>query len=389
VRVAVVSPYSLSVPGGVQGQVLGLAWALARRGHRCLVVGPADGSIGGGAEAVGGGERAPEVVAVGRSMPVPANGSVARLSISPLAAARTVHALSRFVPDVVHLHEPLAPGPTWAALLRPGGAKVGTFHRAGTVTGASVLAPAARALASRLTERTAVSDAAAGTARALVGGRYRVIGNGVELERFAPAPGEPGDTGATTHPGIPTVLFVGRHEQRKGLAVLLEAFGTLDPARRVRLWVAGDGPQTAQLRARFDADDRVEWLGRLDDDELAERLRAADVLCAPALHGESFGIVLVEAMAARAVVVASDIPGYSAVVGRHGVLVPPGDARALAGALSSVLGDAAGASGCASPAALDAASAHARQWSMAAVADRYLEVYEEALRQRREEPAGS
>ena len=176
------------------------------------------------------------------------------------------------------------------------------------------------------------------------------------------------------------MLFVGRHEPRKGLEVLVEAFAHLDLTVPVRLWVAGEGPQTAELRSRSAGDHRVVWLGRLDDDELVARLRAADVLCAPALAGESFGIVLVEAMAARAVVVASDIPGYSAVVSSHGVLVPPGDERALAGALSSVLAEVAGRRGCASAQSLEEAAAHARQWSMDAVARRYLEVYEQAVR---------
>lgn len=364
-RVALVCPYSLSVPGGVQSQVLGLARALGRLGHDSVVIAPVDGSLSE--------EPGSEVVGVGRSLPVPANGSVARLSITPLAAARTVRALRRFAPDVVHIHEPLAPGPTWAALSRLG-VKVGTFHRAGGVSGASLLAPAARALASRLTVRTAVSEEARSTAEALVGGEYRIVGNGVEIERFTD--GTPvAQTGAEAG-----VLFVGRHERRKGLDVLLEAFARLDPAVPARLWVVGEGPQTAELRARSGRDDRVVWLGRLDDGDLATWMRRADVLCAPARGGESFGIVLVEAMAAHTLVVASDIPGYSAVISSHGVLVPPGDVQALTGALSSVLDDVATRRGSASPRFLDEAAAHARQWSMEAVAARYLEVYEEALR---------
>jgi phosphatidylinositol alpha-mannosyltransferase len=251
------------------------------------------------------------------------------------------------------------------------------------------MAPAARALASRLTERTAVSDAAAATARSLVGGDYRIIGNGVELERFEPHASETANPAEAGPAPTPVVLFVGRHERRKGLDVLLEAFSGLDPALRARLWVAGEGRQTAERRARFSADNRVEWLGRLDEHDLAVRFGAAHVVCAPALHGESFGIVLVEAMAARAVVIASDLPGYSAVVGSHGVLVPPGDPRALAGALSSVLADVVAARGCASTRSLDAAAAHARKWSMDAVAARYLEVYEEALVHSRKARNGS
>ena len=122
-----------------------------------------------------------------------------------------------------------------------------------------------------------------------LGGDYDLLFNGIEVERFAKA------TPATTDG--PTIVFVGRHEDRKGLAVLLEAMATL-PAD-VRLWVAGEGPQTDELRAAYGDDPRIEWLGRVDDDEKAALLRGADVFCAPSLHGESFGVVLLEAMAAR------------------------------------------------------------------------------------------
>ena len=371
-RVALVSPYSLSVPGGVQGQVLGLARALRRAGHEAVVVGPAE------APPEGTGLPGEAVVVVGRSLPFPANGSVARLAVGPVGAARTVRALRRLAPDVVHLHEPLAPGVTWAALARPG-PKVGTFHRAGAVAGAGLLAPVARRLAGRLSARTAVSEAAAATARALVGGDYEIVGNGVELDGFAAArdPGQPVGAPVTG----PVVLFVGRHERRKGLAVLLEAFAALGEGHGATLWVAGEGPQTAELRDRFPEGGAVEWLGRLTDEELAGRLGRAQVLCAPSLGGESFGVVLLEAMAAGAVVVASDIPGYAAVVDGHGVLVAPGDPAALAGALGSVLDQVRVGAGRASAAALEAARGHASQWSMDAVAARHVALYRRVLGQ--------
>jgi len=364
VRVALVCPYSLSVPGGVQGQVLGLARALRRAGQEAVVLAPVDASL------PDTGLPAEAVVALGRTVPVPANGSVARLAVNPLAAGRVVLALRRLRPAVVHLHEPLAPGPNWAALSRPE-PKVGTFHRAGDVKGARLLAPGARLLMSRLTARTAVSEEARDTAQRLLGGAYVLIGNGVELDRFAIAEPWPVDG--------PTVFFVGRHEPRKGLDVLLDAFGRLDPAVGARLWVAGEGPETAGLKRRYRAGRAVEWLGRIDDEELARRMVAATVVCAPSRFGESFGVVLLEAMAARALVVASDIPGYAAVVGSHGVLVPPGDATALSGALGTVLAAGTARGGVGSPAFLDDAAAHARHWSMDTVAGRYLEVYRAAL----------
>jgi phosphatidyl-myo-inositol alpha-mannosyltransferase len=361
VRVALVCPYSLSVPGGVQGQVLSLARALRRAGHEATVMGPLEGPVPDGTLPPG------SVVGVGRSVPVPANGSIARLAPGPLSLGRTLAALGRLHPDVIHLHEPLAPGPTWAALARPE-PKVGTFHRAGVVTGRALLAPAAHALSARLAVRTAVSAEAADTARLLAGGTYEVIGNGVELDRFSAAVPSPSQG--------PTVFFVGRHEPRKGLSVLLDAFARLDPMLGAGLWVAGEGPQTTELRRRFSDIAGVQWLGRVDDEELARRMAGASVLCVPSMQGESFGVVLLEAMAARTVVVASDIPGYAAVLGSHGVLVPPGDAVALARALGAALVDVATGGGCGSPAALDAAFARAARWSMPSLAARYVEIYE-------------
>jgi len=364
VRVALVCPYSLSAPGGVQGQVLGLARALRRAGHETVVLAPVDRSL------PNAGLPAEAVVALGRTVPVPANGSVARLAVNPLAAGRVVRSLRRLRPAVVHIHEPLAPGVSWAALSRPE-PKVGTFHRAGDVKGAHLLAPGARLLVSRLAARTAVSEQARDTAQRLLGGDYVLIGNGVELDRFATAEPWPVDG--------PTVFFVGRHEPRKGLDVLLDAFGRLDPVARARLWVAGEGPETAALKQRYGTLSTVEWLGRIDDEELARRMVAATVVCAPSRFGESFGVVLLEAMAARALVVASDIPGYAAVVGSHGVLVPPGDATALSGALGTVLAASAAREGVGSPAFVEDAAAHARQWSMDTIAEHYLEVYRVAL----------
>ena len=165
--------------------------------------------------------------------------------------------------------------------------------------------------------------------------------------------------------------------------MLLDAFGQADgPKVGATLWVVGDGPETDGLRARVPADARVEWLGRVDDDELASRLRGAHVLCAPSLGGESFGMVLLEAMAARTAVVASDIPGYAFVAGGHARLVAPGDAVALGRALARAVADAAGASGTSAPEALESAFAHVSTWSMARLAERYVGIYDAALSSR-------
>jgi phosphatidylinositol alpha-mannosyltransferase len=216
--------------------------------------------------------------------------------------------------------------------------------------------------------------------------------NGVDVERLAHV--EP------ISDGRPVVCFVGRHEQRKGLATLLEAFSLLEqyPEMREvdggvkgngaysrglvrdhgpRLWVIGQGPQTIALRRRWATAANVEWLGALNREDLASRLAGADVLCAPSLHGESFGVILLEAMATRTVVVASDITGYREVVKDLGVLVPPGDAEALAATLSAVLADVSMHKGAASEERLDAATVYAGEHSFMALAQRYVKIYSE------------
>lgn len=355
VRIGQICPYSLTLPGGVQGQVLGLARVMRDLGHEARVLGPSDGP-----------PPVPWATPLGMSVPTAANGSVAPIAPDPSAALRTIRALHDESFDVVHLHEPLVPGPTLTALIVSEAPRVGTFHRAGASLAYSRLRPAVRWAARRLDLRCAVSEDAAATAQAALGGTYEVLFNGIEVERFSKA--EPWPTDG------PTICFVGRHEPRKGLAVLLEAMAWL-PAD-VRLWVAGDGPQTAALRASVAGDERIVWLGRINDEEKAARLRGADVFCAPSLGGESFGIVLLEAMAADAPVVASDLPGYRAVArpGCDALLVPPGDPKALGRALGRVLADRDLAG------ELVASGEHrAASFSMARLAERYLELYAELI----------
>lgn len=354
-RVAMVCPYALDVPGGVQSQVLGLAAAVAAAGHDVSVLAP-------GAAGRSAGQAA--VVDLGRSVRVPANGSVAPLGLWPTAWRRAAAALAARRPDVVHLHEPLAPGPNWLCLARPAAPLVGTFHRAGPSPLYRVLGPLARRAAARLAVRVAVSDEAAATAGHALGGDYQVVGNGVELDRFRDAHPWP------THG--PTVFFVGRHEERKGLGVLLDAWEQLRAAGSAgTLWVAGQGPLTNELRRRHPPAADLEWLGAVGEEEKAARLAGCDVLCAPSRGGESFGVVLLEGLAAGAAVVASDLPGYAAVLDGHGTLVEPGDPGALAAALAEALAAVPGRP----EAARASAAAQAGRWSMTAVADRYLSLY--------------
>ena len=354
-RIAQVSPYSLTLPGGVQAQVLGLGRALRKLGHHVLVLGPCDGP-----------PPEPGVVPLGSSIPLAANGSVAPIAPDVSAVLRTVRVLRDEGFDIVHIHEPLVPGPAATALLLADAPIVTTFHRAGRSSAYSAFMPVTRWGVRKAAIRCAVSEDARRTAEEALGGEYVMVFNGVEVDRFAKA-------APTPTSGHPTIFFLGRHEPRKGLDVLLRSMVSLGPG--VRLWVAGDGPQTPALRQQVSGDPRIEWLGRVNDAEVASRLAGADVFCAPSLGGESFGVVLLEAMAARTPIVASDLPGYRRVV-RHegeGLLVPPGDVASLSAALRTVLTDTAVRTRLA-----DACAERAETFSMDTLAERYLELYERA-----------
>ncbi len=351
-RIAQVCPYSLTPPGGVQAQVLGLARSLRSLGHEVRVLAPCDGPPPDAG-----------VTPLGKSVPLAANGSVAPIAPDPACALRTMRALRDEDFDVVHLHEPLVPGPTVTSLMVSDRPMIGTFHRSGASAAYAAFRPIAKSLARRLAVRCAVSDDARTTAQDAVGGEYEAVFNGIEVDRFAKA-----DPIAVDGPSI---LFVGRHEPRKGLSVLLEAMAHLPGD--IRLLVASDGPQTAELRGRYGNDARIEWLGRISDEEKAGYLRGVDVFCAPSISGESFGVVLLEAMAASTPIVASDLPGYRnvALPDVQAVLVPPGDSPALAVALGEVLAD-----GSRRQRLVDAGDLRADEFSMDRLAERYVGLYE-------------
>jgi phosphatidyl-myo-inositol alpha-mannosyltransferase len=355
VRIGLVCPYSLTIPGGVQGQVLGLARSLRAKGHEVRVLGPCDGPPPDAG-----------VTPLGNSIPVAANGSVAPIAPDPACALRTIRALRDERFDVVHLHEPLVPGPCMTAMLTANSPLVGTFHAAGGSASYRWLGPPLRWLLGHLDRRCAVSEDARRLAADHLGGSYDLVFNGIEVERYAKATPVPTEG--------PTVLFLGRHEPRKGLAVLVEALAHLP--EHVRLWIASDGPETARLQALTAGDPRVSWLGRLSDAEKAARMRSADVYCAPSLHGESFGVVLLEAMAAGTPVVASDIPGYANVArnGADALLVPPGDAAALAEGITRVLTD-----GALSLQLVESGDGRAAEFSMDHLADTYVDVYRQLV----------
>ena len=331
-RVGIVCPYSLDVPGGVQAHVLDLARAERALGHDVDVLAPACGPV-------------PDFVTpAGRAVAVPYNGSVARVRFGPVSLSRVRRWLAqggrtgqRF--DVLHLHEPTTISLSVLALLVAQGPIVVTFHTATERSRAlTALRGVVRPLMEKVTARIAVSPTARRVQVQHLGGDAVEIPNGVDVGLFAHGPVRP-TTGET-------VGFVGRFDEpRKGMAVLLDAVAQLAPQRPdLRLVVVGRGDADA-LRRRAQGNrlgpvaDRLDLLGALDDADKAAALRSMDVLCAPHLGGESFGMVLTEAMAAGAPVLAADLDSFRSVLGPAGVLFPVGDATALARGLAGLLDD--------------------------------------------------
>ncbi|WP_217914754.1 phosphatase PAP2 family protein [Miltoncostaea marina] len=323
-RIALICPYDWARPGGVRTHVAGLAEALRARGHSVDVL---------AAGASTGAQRG--VTLLGAAVPVRANGSIARIALGPVTARRTRRALESGGYDVVHVHEPLVPAVSSSVLRWRGAPLVATFHMySDTALHYRLLAPFFRWRLRRLTTRIAVSRPASVCA-SHVSRIDAVIPNGVwpgaEEPPIRIAPG-----GAERR-----ILFVGRPEPRKGLHVLLAAFGRLPEGVRLDL-IGVDRHELLRACPAADGAGRITAHGRLPDGERRLLLRRADVLCAPALRGESFGIVVAEAMAEGIPVVASAIPGYQDVLTPGcGRLVPPGDPDALADALADLLSDAA------------------------------------------------
>jgi len=332
-RIAMVSPYSWAHPGGVNTHIRGLAGEMNRRGHRVTIIAPDRGGVPAGAE----------FISAGRSLPVPANGSVAHLALFPGAGGSVRRAAGEGGFDVVHVHEPLVPVVSTAAVMASRCRVVGTFHAAGE--GRSLTYRLARALYRRALERLdyriAVSESARSLASAHFPGSYDIIPNGVDIERFSPGGERPEGFPPA---GRPVVLFVGRNERRKGLRVLLDAFPKVaDRVPGCRLVVIGEGfTAGAVLPGIGEAlRDRVTVPGYVGNEELPGYYGAADILCSPALGGESFGVVLIEAMASGTPVVASDIPGYRGVVEKTagGRLFKTGEPDSLASTLVELLLD--------------------------------------------------
>jgi phosphatidyl-myo-inositol alpha-mannosyltransferase len=378
VRIALVSPYSWSYPGGVTRHIEALAEELQASGHETRILAPFDPDDAL-ARAMHRGARPqpmalPErVVPLGRSAGFPANGAVSNLALTPDALVRLARELHGGEYDLVHVHEVIAPLVGWyAAGCAPDVPLVGTFHvfSENALTNGIGVALGARRRMNRLHARIAVSEAAAWTAQRFFGGRYRIVPNGVHIMADEPsssalesggcAPAAGGecsdlcedvrrvagdgerDRDAPAGGLAPLrVLFVGQAVERKGLPVLLQAFEALREHVPATLTLVGAAP--AEVAPLLLDDRGVSALGKVSEERKVEELRRADVLCAPSLGGESFGMVLTEAFAAGTPVVASDIAGYRDVVrdGRDGVLTPRGDARALAQELRALALDPA------------------------------------------------
>ncbi|MEJ6628946.1 MAG: glycosyltransferase family 4 protein [Ilumatobacteraceae bacterium] len=354
-RVAMVSPYSVSVPGGVQAQVMGLARELRRIGHEVRVLAPCDGP-----------PPEPFVTPLGQSLPTSANGSVAPLAPDPSAALRTIRALNDEAFDIIHLHEPIVPGPTVTSLLLRLAPTVGTFHAAGDSSSYRVLNKTARWAANHLSARVAVSDAAKELASRYLDGDYQVLFNGIETSRYL-------KTGAQRE-AQPTIFFCGRFEPRKGLEVLLGAMKYLP--HNFSLWIAADGPGINEMHRLHESDKRISWLGRITETDKLDRLSRCTVFCAPSLRGESFGIVLLEAMAAAAPLVTTDIDGYRNVATHelNALLVAPGDEEQLANSITRIVSDSN-----LTQRLVTGGLKRAEDFSMQRLAEEYVLIYERLL----------
>ncbi|HEX3511755.1 MAG TPA: lysylphosphatidylglycerol synthase domain-containing protein [Solirubrobacteraceae bacterium] len=342
-RIALLSPYSWTYPGGVTRHIEALSEELGRAGHETRILAPFDPDDAAAARMHRGARpqrrTVPEgFVSLGRSVGLPANGAVSNMALTPHAVATMRRELRSGGYDVVHLHEPVVPTVCWDALMSLGEVPlVGTFHTYSEnqlTNGIAAVGLGGRRRMNRLHVRIAVSEAAAWTARRFYGGRYTVIPNGVDLQPPRPEPGVRDEDEPLR------ILFIGQAVERKGLPVLLRAFEALREQVPATLTLVGAGDSEV-AHMLLDAHG-VRALGKVSEERKLAELARAQVVCAPSLHGESFGMVLTEAFASGAPVVASDIPGYRDVVrdGRDGMLVAPGDALGLAQALRTLALDA-------------------------------------------------
>jgi len=360
-RIGMVCPYSFDVPGGVQSHILQLAEVMRERGHYVSVLAPSSPHV-----------TLPDyVVSGGKAVPIPYNGSVARLRFGPATHRMVKRWLAAGDFDVLHLHEPNAPSLSLLALMIADGPIVATFHTSTTKSlGLSMFQGILRPWNEKIMGRIAVSDLARRWQIEALGSDAVQIPNGVDVASYTCAPLLP----EYPRPGK-TVLFLGRFDEpRKGMAVLLAALPSLvERFADIEILIVGRGDEDELREQAGDLAGHLRFLGQVDDATKASALRSADVYCAPNTGGESFGIVLVEAMAAGTPVVASNLDAFRRVLedGAAGLLVPIEDPGALAEAVVTVLTDDALRAG-----NVAAASEAVRQYDWQVVADDITMVYE-------------
>jgi phosphatidyl-myo-inositol alpha-mannosyltransferase len=332
-KIGLVTPYVYPLPGGVNAHVRFLYENLRQCGHDVRIITSSHGL-----------QRSSQgdVIRVGKGFSMPSNGSVGTITLSPRFPSQVAAILERERFDLLHFHEPFVPFLSLVVLRESKSVNVATFHAYAGFSPAMELGQRTLGTyARRLHGRIAVSAAARHFADRFFPGDYKVIPNGVDIGRF-----ERAVPIARWQDGTPNILFVGRLEDRKGLPHLLKAFRLVRKSGTdARLLVVGSGPQEREARRYVMTRGlaNVEFLGRVTDEEKAQLFRTADIYCSPATGRESFGIVLLEAMAAGAPIVCSDIHGYKGVVqrGRQAILVPPGDAKTMAAALMQLIEDPA------------------------------------------------
>ena len=364
-KIGIVNPYSWDVPGGVGFHIRDLALKLRSRGHDVRVLTPSTS------------DDLPEwITSAGSSVSIPFNGSVANISVKPTILKRTRRWLADNDFDVVHVHEPVVPSVSIAAAMLSRAPLVGTFHAAlGRSVSRAIASAPMRLYMERIGVRIAVSEEARRTLIEHHGGDAVIIPNGVETASFRSAsPLERWEASVDR----PVIVFLGRlDEPRKGLSIFAGAIGSVlerFPGARFLIAGRGDAPDIREAVARFG--ESVSFLGGISDEEKESLLAGASIYVAPQTGGESFGIVLVEAMAARTAVVASDIPAFRAVLedGRAGALFETGSSESLAATLIDLLGD---------PGRLDelsdAGQRASAQYDWEVVADKVFEVYKLAI----------
>lgn len=368
-KIALVSPYDFAAYGGVTKHITHLATEFRRAGHDVHIIAPCSGKPSV--------EPPAPLHRLGHPVSFPANGSIARVGIGSRLGKEVGQIMASGAFDIVHLHEPLVPALPLAVLRASRATNIGTFHAYRRSNLAYFYGkPILRYFFGKLHGRITVSACA----RDFVGERfhadYRVIPNGIDFELFS----QPRSRMERFDDGRPNVLFVGRLEKRKGLSHLLRAWGRIhEEVPEARLIVVGGGGGLKHYRAFVGARDDIVFTGGVTDDELLDYYHTADIFCAPSTGGESFGMVLLEAMAAGKPIITTNIPGYNEVVTNNveGLLVPPKDPDRLADALIRLLHDGElrarlGAGG----------RRTAEQYAWPRVAEQVLEYYRETIHRR-------